>query len=176
MRALIVYESMFGNTHEIAEHIAAGLRPSLEVTVDSVDEATKAAIADVELLVVGGPTHVHGMTSSFSRRSAAEQAEADEDLELDPAADNEGLRDWLKALPKRQDRPAAAFDTRMDASAAVTGRASKRIARQLKHHGCELIAEPESFLVDKENHLLDDELSRAQEWGESLAARFAKLS
>ncbi len=73
------------------------------------------------------------------------------------------------AFPRSFGASAAAFDTRIDGPATLTGRASKGIARRLRHHGLELIAGPESFLVDKHNHLLDGEADRAQEWASKLA-------
>ena len=173
MRALVVYESMFGNTHVVADHIGEGLRSRCETTVLPVSEATPEQIAAADLLVVGGPTHVHGMTSTTSRRSAVEQAAKDDDLELDPDAEGPGLRDWFDELPKRDGRRAAAFDTRIDAAAALTGRASKGISRRLRSHGFELVATPQSFLVDKHNHLLDGEAARATEWGTALATAVA---
>lgn len=66
--------------------------------------------------------------------------------------------------------PAAAFDTRVDASAVLTGRASKGIARELRQRGCSLVAEPERFLVAKETHLEPDEEAHARRWGATLAA------
>src|SRR5262249_32612803 len=65
---------------------------------------------------------------------------------------------------------AAAFDTRMHAPAALTGRASKGVARLLRAHGFEVIAEPESFLVTKQDRLEPHETARAREWGTQLAA------
>ncbi|MEZ5297611.1 MAG: hypothetical protein R2697_15455 [Ilumatobacteraceae bacterium] len=65
---------------------------------------------------------------------------------------------------------AAAFDTRADAPEILTGHASHGIAKRLRKHGFELVAEPESFLVDKQNHLVDGEDVRAAEWGEAVAA------
>ena len=84
MRAVVVYESMYGNTHAIADHIATGLRDRFDTSVVSVDAATADVLVDADLIVVGGPTHVHGMSSATSRRGAAEAAEKDDDLELDP--------------------------------------------------------------------------------------------
>ena len=54
--ALVVYESMFGNTQQVATAIADGLRGSFDVTMTEVSAAPKDVTADVELLVVGGPT------------------------------------------------------------------------------------------------------------------------
>ena len=171
MHAVIVYESMFGNTHDIADHIATGFRRAGQVTVRSVAETTPEALAEVDLLVVGGPTHVHGLTSTRSRAGAAEQAADDEELQMEANLDDPGLRDWLHDIADHPRRGAAAFDTRMDAPPGVTGRASKGIARRLRRRGFDLIVEPESFIVDKANHLLPPgSPDRAEQWGEALAA------
>jgi hypothetical protein len=173
MRAVVVYESMFGNTHQVAEAIAAGCRVHGDAVVASVGEVDEAMIVAADLLVVGGPTHVHGMTRTASRKAAHEQAESDEHLELDPAADDPGLRDWLHVVPRGDGRGAAAFDTRVDANPMLTGRASKGIGKRLSQHGYRLVVEPESFLVDKQTELVEGELDRATRWGERLAASFA---
>lgn len=170
MRALVVYESMYGNTHAIADHIAIGLGPTFEVEVTSVEGATSEKVAAADLLVIGGPTHAHGLTSTASRKSAVEAAEKDDALEVDPDAEGPGLRDWLGDLSLRDGQLVAAFDTRIDAPAALTGRASKGIARRLKHHHHEPVADPESFLVDKHSLLLSGEGERAEAWGAQLAA------
>ena len=62
MRAVIIYESMFGNTHAIADAIAKGLEPLDNVVVVPVVEAGRERLGDADLLVVGGPTHFHGMS------------------------------------------------------------------------------------------------------------------
>jgi hypothetical protein len=169
MRALVVYESMFGNTHMVADHIARGMGNGVVAAVVPVDRATVAMVADADLVVVGGPTHVHGMSTTTSRSGAKDTAAADDDLDLDPDAEGLGLRDWFAGLAGAG-TPAAAFDTRVDAPAVLTGRASKGIARRLRHHGFTLVADPESFLVDKDNHLLAGEDDRAETWGAALAA------
>ena len=68
MRALVVYESMYGNTHEIARNIADGLRTNYEVTLVPVAEATTDLVAGADLLVAGAPTHMHGLPSVATRR------------------------------------------------------------------------------------------------------------
>jgi hypothetical protein len=173
MRAVVVYESMFGNTHEVAERIGDGLRASFEVTVLAVDEAIGTIVSDIDLLVVGGPTHAHGMSSSLSRRSASDQAASDDRLELEPGADGPGLREWFDALPRIDGHAAAAFDTRVDGPPMLTGRASRGIARRLTRHGFRMVDEPESYLVDKQNRLLDGEAERAARWGERLVSAFS---
>jgi menaquinone-dependent protoporphyrinogen IX oxidase len=170
MRALIVYESMFGNTHEVAVRVGVGLEARYEVTVVPVAEATPDHLSRADLVVVGGPTHVHSMSSDTSRRAAHDQAHQDDELELDVAADGPGVRDWLSTVERVHEVPAAAFDTRVDGPAVFTGRASKAIARHLEKHGFTLVADPESFLVDRHNHLVAGEADRATAWGALLAA------
>jgi Flavodoxin len=167
MRALVVYESMYGNTHVVASNIADGLRATHEVTLVPVAGATADLLAGADLLVVGGPTHMHGLSSSSSRRMAAQAAaKPASGLSLDPDACGPGLRDWLKG--SRGSALAAAFDTRLNGVPAFTGHASRGIGRLLRRHGHPLIAAPESFVVDQQNTLLDGEASRARRWGAAL--------
>ena len=172
MLAVVVYESMFGNTHVVADHVASGLKSTFdEVQVVPVGEATIELVARCDLLVVGGPTHAHGMSHSQTREAAAETAATDDDLDLDPDAEGPGLRDWFDGLPKIEGQRAGAFDTRVKGPALLTGRASKGIGRRLERHGYSLVLEPESFLVDSDHHLMDGEETRASQWGEALSAR-----
>jgi flavodoxin len=142
MRALVVYESVHGNTQIIAASIADGLRSTHEVTLVPVAEATPGLVTDADLVVVGGPTHMHGMWH--------------------------GIRDWLEAVTGGHGITAAAFDTRFNVIPALTGPASHGIARLLRRHGFRLLANPESFLIGQGNTLLDGEASRARQWGAAL--------
>lgn len=170
MRTLVVFESMFGNTHRVAECIARGMAVGGEVRVVPVADATPEALDGIDLLVVGGPTHVHGMTSARSREAAHDQAGLpDSGLMMDPDAEGPGLRDWFGGLSLPHGLAAAAFDTRMHGAAALTGRASKGIAKRLARHGTRPVAEPESFFVGKDNRLAEGEAERAEAWGASLA-------
>jgi hypothetical protein len=126
--------------------------------------------------VVGGPTHAHGMSHASTRKGAVAAAEkAGSNLVLDEDAEGPGLRDWFDGF-ERIDTKAAAFDTRADIPPALSGRASKGIARRLRRHGAALVAEPESFFVTKENHLEPDEEHRAREWGVQLSGALAQLA
>jgi len=168
MRALVVYESMYGNTRAVASNVADGLRATHEVTLVFVAAATRELVAGADLLVVGGPTHMHGLSSAGSRRIAAQAAAKEgSELSLDPDAGGPGLRDWLKGAGHGH-ALAAAFDTRFDGAPLTTGRASRGICRLLDRHGYRVIAAPESFLIDRQNKLLDGELSRAHRWGAAL--------
>ena len=145
--------------------IAAGLRAAHEVTLVPVTRATRELVAAADLIVAGAPTHLHGMPTIGSRRTAAETArEPGSGLTLDPDADGPGLRAWLEAL-NAEGVLAAAFDTRLSALPALTGRASRPIARLLTRRGCRLLLPPESFLVSGQNALLDGEAARACAWG-----------
>jgi len=169
MRALVVYESMYGNTHRIAEAIGEGLAQVYRVDVVPVEHAGAQLVQAADLVVVGGPTHAHSLSRASTRTSAAAEArKPGSPLTLDPAAEGPGLRDWLDTLPATHAK-AAAFDTRMDAAALLTGRAAKGIARRLRRHGLELVGEPESFLVTKQNTLEPQEPARAREWARQLA-------
>ncbi len=174
MRALVVYESMYGNTHVVAGSIADGLRDTCDVTVVPVSAAGPALVAAADLLVVGGPTHLHGLSSADSRQAAAKAAGQQAiPLSLDPGAGGPGLRDWIQDIGDRRVL-AAAFDTRLSDLPVFTGRASRSIGRLLKQHGCRLIAPPESFLVSHRNILLIGEAPRARRWGAALGLAAGK--
>ena len=165
MRALVVYESMYGNTHAVATGVAAGLHATHEVTLVPVTRATRELVTAADLIVAGGPTHMHGMTTVASRRMATEAAsKPDSGLTMDPDADGPGLRAWLEALTA-EGVPAAAFDTRLGGMPVLTGRASRGIARLLARRGFRVLLAPESFLVSGQNALLDGEGARACAWG-----------
>jgi hypothetical protein len=171
MRAVVVYESMYGNTHLIADAIGAGLRTVFDVSVVPVSKASPAVLADADLVVAGGPTHAHGMSRAATRKAAVEAANKPvSGLKVEPDALAPGLRDWFGALGHYPVK-AAAFDTRMHGPAALTGRASKGVARLLRAHGFDVVAEPESFFVTKQDRLDPEEAARAREWGNRLAAR-----
>jgi hypothetical protein len=170
MRALVVYESMYGNTHHVAINVAAGLRATHEVTLVPMAQVTRELVTAADLLVAGGPTHMHRMSTAASRRMAAETARKQgSGLTMDPDADGPGIRCLLDGITAAG-ALAAAFDTRLSGVPAFTGRASRGICRLLKRQGFRLVAPPESFLVSKQNTLLDGEAERARSWGALLGA------
>jgi len=171
MQAVVIYESMFGNTRSIAYAIGAGLAEYFDVTVIPVGQAYPTSYNQADLVVVGGPTHVRGMSRPSTRQGAAKQAEAaGRGLTLEPDTLGEGLREWLAShVTSRGHGLAAAFDTRMQGPPVITGRASKAISGALRRQGYELVAKPQSFLVTKANELRPGEQNRARAWGAALA-------
>ena len=179
MRAVIVYESLFGNTHQIAEAIGDGLRqaqPNAQVTCVRVGDAGADVAAGADLLVVGGPTHMLRMSSEHSRHIGleAEQKAAAEKRAthpIEPGADGPGVRDWSVGLQQAAaGRRAAAFDTRL--AFPLSGGAAKGIARRLREHGYKLAAKPEGFIVEgAQGPLRSGERERAQAWGARLAKK-----
>lgn len=173
MRIVIVYESVFGNTRVIAESIAAGLRtaePTAEVVCANVGEVRPRSANDADLLIVGGPTHMRGMTTGLSRRMGVE-AESKNATDFHPepdAATRPGLREWFHDLPRApHGTRGAAFDTRV--AGRMAGGAARGIARRLERHGYTLVAEPEGFIVeDIEGPLSRDERDRATAWAARL--------
>ena len=164
MNALVVYESMYGNTRRIAEAIARGLGgDAVHVAAADAD-----AVAAADLLVVGGPTHIMGMSRPKTREAARLATAQDPALRLEPGATGPGLREWLATLDGAG-RAAAAFDTRLRMPGWI-GHASPRIARQLRRTGHRFLRPPVSFFVSKQTVLLDGELQRAEEWGSHLAS------
>lgn len=69
MLVVIAFESMFGNTREVAEAVAAGLRAgpkTLQVEWRCASRITADLVGRADLLVVGGPTHYHGLATRGS--------------------------------------------------------------------------------------------------------------
>jgi flavodoxin len=168
VKAVVVYESLYGNTRAVAEAVAEGLAGGAEVQLAEAGDAATPLVEEADLLVVGGPTHIHGMSSNLSRKGATDDA-AKKGLPT-PNVAGAPLREWLDAIGKVKDVPAAAFDTRADKPKLITGSAEKGIAHRLRRHGYTVVGE-ESFLVqDLAGPLGEGELERAREWGRALAA------
>jgi hypothetical protein len=173
MRALVVYESMFGNTREIATAIAEGIAARMPVETVEVASAPLVIHDDVTLLVVGGPTHAHGMSKPESRADSAKRA-GDRLV-----SKGNGIREWLGTIRSGSTRTSvAAFDTRIKGPGLLWGSAAKGADKALRGLGFTGMAAPESFLVEGPtgpvfDRLADGETERARAWGEGLAGRLA---
>lgn len=176
MHIVVVYESMFGNTREIAEAIAEGARESQQSAAVRVSTAGQHLVSTADLLVVGAPTHTWSLSRPATRQEAARQAELPgSSLHLQGGATGTGIREWLQQRPQLPPR-AAVFDTRRDMPAVFSGRASRVISRSLRASGVRLVCPPESFLIDKNSALVPGELARARQWGQQLALHAQPVS
>jgi Flavodoxin len=167
-RAMVVVESMFGNTESVARAVANGLSSAMQVDVVSVTDAPPV-VGGVQLLIVGAPTHAFGMSRASTRQEAVKQG-------AHPTGGPDlGLREWLAQV--RQDSGpvcAAAFDTRVK-KRGVPGSAARGAQRQLRRRGFPIATPAKSFYVDgTPGPLLDGELERARQWGAQLGYDQAK--
>lgn len=165
MSTLVVYESMWGNSRQVAEAIAGGLGPD----VPAVDVADAPAVVpgDVTLLVVGGPTHAFSMSRESTRKDAVLKG-------AEPGHEARGIREWLDDQPPSDHLHVATFDTRVAKVRKLPGSAAKSAAKAVKHHHLGRLVATESFYVeDMAGPLLDGELERAAAWSATLAASLA---
>lgn len=164
MRALVVYESMFGNTQAIASAVAEGL--SGRMAVDLVEVADAPTAVDADLVVAGGPTHAFSMSRPSTRQSAAEQADGRELVSR-----GRGLREWLaEAGAGLRGTRAATFDTKVT-KGHLPGSAARSAQKRLRRNGSRIISPAHSFTVmGTAGPLGDGELARARQWGADLGA------
>ncbi|MFK4834811.1 flavodoxin family protein [Microbacterium sp. ZW T2_14] len=170
MNALIVYESMFGNTRRLAEAMAEALETSgADVTVSPACEAP-ADLSDYTLVLVGAPTHAHSLPRPKTRAEAAEWAvDPTKKLSLEETARATGVREWLDAIMLVGSPRFAVFSTRADIPRIFSGDATAAIAKALRRRLADVDAHAD-FLVGMDNRLLDGEESRAREWAGGLVA------
>lgn len=156
MKALVVFDSFFGNTEKLAREIAAALSDRMDCAVARAGEADPTGLRRLDLLVVGSPTRAF---------KASEQTV--QFLRAIPAGALTGVK-------------VAAFDTRADIaeinSAVLTfmvrifGYAAEPIAKALKRKGGQAVGEPAGFFIQaKEGPLCDGELERAAAWARGLS-------
>jgi hypothetical protein len=161
MKSLVVYESFFGNTESVARAVAEGLAIHGTADAAAVGSVDATTLTDVDLLVVGAPTHAWGLPRGRTRAGL-------------PAVDASAplVREWLDNAPLGGGRSATSFSTRLDKPRFVTGSAAGGIARRLKRRGWTIIERPMSFVVNgTEGPLGERELDKARTWGDELGAR-----
>jgi hypothetical protein len=166
-RALVVYESVFGDARTIAHAIADGLATAVQADVVAAAEAPSEIGADVRLLVVGGPNHTFGMPRPSTREGAVRQHGAD------IPDTRTGLHEWLEAVRMPREKVAAvAFDTRGSGHPMLSkmDHAARTEEKLLGRAGAEVVAPAEHFAVaDTKGPLVDGEEERARRWGRTLA-------
>jgi flavodoxin len=156
MKALVVYDSFFGNTEQIARAIGTGLALHADVQILRVKDVKPEHLAGLSLLVVGSPTRAF---------SASPDTKA-----------------WLKVLGSGSLKgiKVAGFDTRVDVKEVdsrvlpvfvkMFGYAAEPIAEILTKRGGAQVIAPEGFYVlGTEGPLKDGELERAAAWAHQIA-------
>jgi flavodoxin len=157
MKALVVYDSVFGNTAKVAQAIGGALGGAGEVATKQVAEVRPEDLVGLALLVVGSPTRAFRPTPAMVA--------------------------WLKGLPagRLHGVKVAAFDTRIDPEdtksgflrfmVKLFGYAAEPISKRLVKKGATVAMSPQGFfVVGTEGPLKDGELERAAEWGRKIAA------
>ena len=152
MKALVVYDSMYGNTEQIARSIGGAIAGDVEVL--RAGEVNPSELESIDLLVVGSPTQGFRATKPVQIF-----------IENIPGGTLKGI-------------DVAAFDTRFAESDVgmglrlllkMGGYAAPRIAQALKKKGGNLTVPPEGFFVkDKEGPLKEGELERAASWANGI--------
>ncbi|SDZ42638.1 universal stress protein [Herbiconiux ginsengi] len=169
MSTLIVYESMFGATHAVAEEIASGIRRRNDVTVVSVHDLDPEQVPEADLIVLGAPTHVHGLSTPVSRENAALVGlDSYSGLQLEHDQNPIGMAEWLERAQLPADAGFAVFDTRIRGPRLLVGSAAHHVASLLHTRGIDLVAPPTSFFVMDNHRLEPGERERASAWGAEL--------
>ncbi len=144
MKTLIVYESKYGNTEQIAKAIGASIQGDVSL-VRSTEGA--GAINGAELLIVGAPTY-----------GGKPMPEMQAFLDRIPDSALTGIK-------------TAGFDTRLKSRfASMFGYAAPKIAEILHSKGGTQLVPPEGFIVKRsKGPLLEGELERATAWGKRIS-------
>lgn len=165
MKAIVVFESLWGNTAAVARAIAEGIGPEAQVLTTS--EATGEEVAGADLIVAGAPVIGFRLPTDDMRESIRKnpgKAPAPPDLS------QPSMRSWLEHLP-RGNGCCAAFETRLRLS---PGGSTSTIIQGLDGLGYRPIAQGQRFIVKgKYGPLRDGELEKARRWGEELAETMA---
>jgi hypothetical protein len=161
MRAIVVYESHWGNTADVARAIAEGIGPEAEAL--NTDEATPAIVAAADLVVAGAPIMAFSLPSDTMVANAGKDPKAPRPADVS----HPSLRHWLDGLPKSH-AASASFETKLRWS---PGSATGAIDERLRRAGFRTIAKAQKFAVATSyGPLRDGELERARAWGKDLAA------
>lgn len=169
MSALVVYESLWGNTAAVARAIAEGIGG--DTTVAHTGQIDPMDAANFTLLVVGAPVHAFGLPTESTKASVASRRLAPGDVA--PDLDQPPVRDWLALVPSGT-AIAAAFDTRVRGPLGRGG--ASRIEKLLAEKGFRVVHDSQGFLISNEKNpkhegsmLRVGELDRAKAWGAKLA-------
>ena len=146
MKVLVSYDSYFINTYKVAEAVADSFaQTGANVHFERIYQVNFSNIEEVDLIVIGAPTHNQGMPRP--------------------------IKSVLKKLPKGtlDGKKVLTFDTRYKMPARKSGSAAKGIEKYLERLGAQPLAPPESFFVqERRGPLYPGELKRAHAWAASV--------
>ena len=162
MRAVVVYESLWGNTAAVARAIAGGLGG--DAVALSTAEVDAERVAEADLIVAGAPVFAFQLSSERARGDIRDHPQPGAPT---PDLAAPSLRSWLDSLPDGT-ALCAGFDTRVR---GPFGKGSPTILRELQAKGYRPLTPPEGFIVQgKYGPLRPGEIERAAQWGERLRA------
>lgn len=161
MRALVVYESFWGNTEAVAKAIAEGIGPDARAM--HTDEATAEVLAGADLLVTGAPLMGFALPRQQNYDTLAQDKKAPRVADVS----HPPMRTWLESVPKGTGG-FATFETRFKRS---PGSATNSMDRALEDAGYHPVAKRERFLISGTyGPMREGELERAKAWGAELAS------
>ncbi|MFT3875242.1 MAG: flavodoxin/nitric oxide synthase [Propioniciclava sp.] len=154
MNVLMVIESMFGNTRQVGEAVAASLsRSGATVRLVGIADAPAEIPSEVDLVVIGAPTHSRGLSTASTRAQAG--------------PGGPGVKDWLEGITFPANSRIAVFDTCTSRN-WMSGSAAKAAVKLLARRG--IPATARTFLVRAtQGPLQPGELESADAWGTDLA-------
>jgi hypothetical protein len=162
MKAVVVYESFWGNTATIARAIAEGMGQGVRALTTT--EASGPAMADVDLIVAGAPVLGFQLPSESMRHNIAANPGGAPSA---PDLSHPSMRSWLDALPEAHGSYAT-FETGLRWS---PGGATSAIGRGLEQAGRRQLVKGQRFVVKgKWGPLRDGEPERARRWGAEIAS------
>jgi len=170
MKALLVYESMFGNTESVAREVAVGLGTALRTDIHTAMSAPTVIPDDVVLLVVGAPVHALGPSPHGANDEAARQAHR---AGLAARSLSVGVQDWLDALSPCG-IPAVSFDTRI--GDRFPAQALHPIRCRLLRLGFDVQAHESFYARTSMGPLAEGELLHARRWAERIADHVASVA
>jgi hypothetical protein len=160
VKAVVVYESLWGNTAAIAKAIAQGIGDGAQAPTTA--EATPEALIGTDLIVARAPVLAFHLSSDRIRASIAATPEQGAPR---PDMSHPSLQSWLDTLAPGT-APCAAFDTELR---GPFGKAAPTIANALQAKGYRLVEPGQGFIVTgKFGPLRGGEVQRAKDWGERL--------
>jgi flavodoxin len=149
VRALVIYDSVYGNTERIAQAIGSVLGERAEVHLAKVGQDGPVHFHfqwnEFGLVVMGGPIHRVNLSAA--------------------------MKALLKEIPKRALRGAsvAVFETCYRDPAWQRGAAARKMGRKARKFGGRLAVPAESFfVVGREGPLEEGEEERAKQWARAI--------